>query len=134
MRSFSLPLLLSFIALPTELIGAVRFDLHGRAAPRLLDKRTAITGASALTDTNNLLYYLNLTLGGSQFQVAIDTGSADLWVAGNVTNSQDTGKTRTVQYVGEEATGEAGPRSLSCGTGSYSQSCQVPLNLPHWIF
>lgn len=47
----------------------------------------------------DISYYTNLTLGGSSYTVLIDTGSSDLWVAGSVPGSNDTGKTTGVSYA-----------------------------------
>lgn len=73
MKHLSIPLLLSFLALPTELVGAIRLDVQGRRG-RNLQRRGDITGSSALSDSNDIQYYVNLTLGGQSFQVEIDTG------------------------------------------------------------
>ncbi|KZT67267.1 acid protease [Daedalea quercina L-15889] len=105
MRHFSIPLLLSFLALPTELVGAIRFDVQGRRS-RHLQRRASVTGTSGLTDSSDIQYYVNITLGGQDFQVEIDTGSADLYVAGNVTSSEDTGKSGGVTYAVGAVEGE----------------------------
>lgn len=107
MKHLAVPLLLSFVALPAELVGAIRFDLQGRRGPsaRHLHKRGTIAGSTSLDDANNIAYTLNLTLGGSQFEVQIDTGSSDLYVAGNVPGSKNTGKTTSVTYAIGEAEG-----------------------------
>ena len=73
MKHLSIPLLLSFLALPTELVGALRLDVQGRRG-RNLQRRGGFTGSSALSDSNNIQYYVNLTLGGQAFSVEIDTG------------------------------------------------------------
>ncbi|KAI9466602.1 hypothetical protein BJY52DRAFT_1182155 [Lactarius psammicola] len=49
-------------------------------------------------------YNVNVTLGGRQYAVMIDTGSSDLWVAGSVPQAKDTGATASIQYaIGSEA-------------------------------
>ncbi|TFY58045.1 hypothetical protein EVJ58_g6658 [Rhodofomes roseus] len=106
MKHLSIPLLVSFLALPTELVGAIRLDVHGRRARHPLQRRGSVTGSSGLTDSNNIQYYVNLTLGGQDFEVEIDTGSADLYVAGSVTNSKDTGKSAGVTYAVGAVNGE----------------------------
>jgi len=65
-----------------------------------------MTGSSGLTDHSNIQYYVNLTLGGQDFEVEIDTGSADLYVAGSVTSSKDTGKSAGVTYAVGAVNGE----------------------------
>ena len=98
---------------------ATYIDLLPRSGP--LHKRS----------TSGLLYQgasynINITLGGVPFVVLIDTGrwatdsfstsdgvrhsiraisSADLWVAGTVTNANTTGVSGTIQYVDTSDTG-----------------------------
>ncbi|KAI0304312.1 aspartic peptidase domain-containing protein [Multifurca ochricompacta] len=71
---------------------ALRFNIRGE----LLNKRGHI---SALDNGQNLKYFTNITLGQTSFSVSIDTGSSDLWVAGNVPNSNDTGISTGVEYA-----------------------------------
>ncbi|KAK0187819.1 aspartic peptidase domain-containing protein [Armillaria mellea] len=62
-------------------------------------RRGNIDGTAVLDNINDLHYYTNLTLGGQLFTVEIDTGSADLWVAGNITDSVDTGVMSEIAYA-----------------------------------
>lgn len=73
---------------------------HGRTRTGLerLGRRASMTG-STLSDSSDIEYYTNITLGGQSFKVLIDTGSSDLWVAGNVPGAQGTGKTASVNYA-----------------------------------
>ncbi|PCH39891.1 acid protease [Wolfiporia cocos MD-104 SS10] len=98
MKAAAITLSLSLLALHFESAGAIQLDLVGRPAQHLR-KRASITGSSGLTDSSNIAYYVNLTLGGAEFEVQIDTGSSDLYVAGTVPNSKDTGKTSGVAYA-----------------------------------
>ncbi|PBK97380.1 acid protease [Armillaria gallica] len=66
--------------------------------PGLL-RRGNMDGTVSLSNNVNLDYYMNLTLGGQLFTVMIDTGSSDLWVAGNITDSIDTGKVSELPYA-----------------------------------
>ncbi|KAI9448437.1 acid protease [Lactarius indigo] len=50
-------------------------------------------------DFFNQSYHINITLGGNQYSVLIDTGSSDLWVAGAVPRAEDTGVDASIQYV-----------------------------------
>ncbi|KAF9013317.1 aspartic peptidase domain-containing protein [Cyathus striatus] len=52
-----------------------------------------------LTNNADLGYYVDISLGGQYFHVLIDTGSSDLWVAGHVGNSTDTGHQGSVSYA-----------------------------------
>lgn len=79
---------------------AVKFKTVGRRTkPVGLARRGNLAGSSPLTDNADISYYTNITMGGKSFNVLIDTGSADLWVAGTVPNAQDSGKTSGVHYA-----------------------------------
>ncbi|KAF8230075.1 acid protease [Tricholoma matsutake] len=94
-------LLAYLIALSCTTIHAFRIDLHGQRKPAnkpRITRRANITGVQ-LNDTADISYYANLSLGGRTFQLLVDTGSSDLWVAGNVPNTNDTKFTASVQYA-----------------------------------
>ncbi|KAK0243959.1 aspartic peptidase domain-containing protein [Armillaria nabsnona] len=73
-------------------------------------RRGNTDGTVSLSNHADLSYYTNLTLGGQLFTVMIDTGSSDLWVAGNITDSIDTGMTSSIIYA---IGGAGGPVKLS---------------------
>ncbi|KAI5897246.1 uncharacterized protein SCHCODRAFT_02616991 [Schizophyllum commune H4-8] len=64
-----------------------------------LARRGNLAGSSPLTNSADISYYTNVTLGGDDYEVLIDTGSSDLWVAGSVNNAKDTGKKSGVTYA-----------------------------------
>ncbi|KAF8271975.1 hypothetical protein EI94DRAFT_1719348 [Lactarius quietus] len=112
------PLILSHLAAAVILpFRAVSRNTHNHS----LSKRNNLTGV-ALENANNILYAVNITLGGASFTVALDTGrhghspffglicdshpsSSDLWVAGTVPGTEDTGKSADVSYAIGEAKG-----------------------------
>ncbi|KAH9989722.1 acid protease [Russula compacta] len=63
-----------------------------------LSKRSNLTGVP-VQNGGNVIYGTTITLGGNNFSVVLDTGSADLWVAGSVSNTEDTGKQVSVAYA-----------------------------------
>ncbi|SJL07765.1 uncharacterized protein ARMOST_11115 [Armillaria ostoyae] len=71
---------------------------NARTRQELL-RRGNIDGTAGLNNVKDMGYYTNLTLGGQLFTVQIDTGSSDLWVAGNITDSIDTGKMSEITYA-----------------------------------
>ena len=103
-----------FLLLPVAFhIAAPTFSVNGRLLSPHVHKREHISG---LDDSRNLKYFANITLGGKSFSVEIDTGrqaintpsslfnfqplfSSDLWVAGYVPNSNDTGVSASVEYA-----------------------------------
>lgn len=103
-----------FLLLPVVFhVAAPRFSVNGKLTSPYVHKREHISG---LDNTQNLKYFANITLGGKDFSVQIDTGrqaintlfplfnlqllfSSDLWVAGDVPNSNDTGVSAGVQYA-----------------------------------
>ena len=69
------PLLWSLAALPVDLAEAVRLGIQGKSTlASRLQSRATLTGETTLNDTYNIQYTTNITLGGSQFLVIIDTG------------------------------------------------------------
>ena len=63
------------LALPLDLADALRVGLQGKhARPQLLTRRASLAGTTVLNDTSNIQYSTNITLGGNQFSVLIDTG------------------------------------------------------------
>ncbi|KAH9007248.1 aspartic peptidase domain-containing protein [Lactarius hatsudake] len=72
---------------------ATYINLPRRSGP--LFARSSTSGL----DSFNGSYNINITLGGNQYSVQIDTGSSDLWVAGVVPQAKDTGANASVQYA-----------------------------------
>lgn len=103
-----------FLLLPVVFhIAAPPSSVNGKLTSPYVHKREHISG---LDDARDLKYFANITLGGKSFSVQIDTGrqaintrlslfnlqllfSSDLWVAGDVPNSNDTGVSAGVQYA-----------------------------------
>ncbi|KAF9783229.1 acid protease [Thelephora terrestris] len=81
--------------------GGLRLKVNGKRNPPDLkySKRGNILGSSTLSNSADISYYANVTLGGVSFSVLIDTGSSDLWVAGSVPNAKETGKNSGVTYA-----------------------------------
>ncbi|KAJ7486168.1 aspartic peptidase domain-containing protein [Mycena galericulata] len=97
--------LLSFIFLG-DFAYALRLNLEGRHVPRGLGRRASLAGSSPLGDTAELQYTANITIAGQAFQVLVDTGSSDLWVAtSSLTGTSSTGKAATISYASGSASG-----------------------------
>jgi hypothetical protein len=112
--SLRLYLLLPILFHASFHVAALRFGLNGKLSSPHFHKRGHVSG---LDNAQNLNYFTNITLGEKKFSVTIDTGryaifcfsslvsglqpltSSDLWVAGNVPNSNDTGVSTGVQYA-----------------------------------
>ncbi|PPR00466.1 hypothetical protein CVT24_004527 [Panaeolus cyanescens] len=92
-------------------ISAVRLELRGTTNPKrssALPSRLfsrAPTNGLVLQNHADISYYANITLANQQFRVLVDTGSSDLWVAGNVRDSQDSGKQAIINYAVNSVTG-----------------------------
>jgi len=110
------PSLLLYVSLLLDCLpaaDAVRMPIAGHRAPQIQDelervdaglgRRASMSGD--LQDQGDVRYYTNVSLGGQQFSVLVDTGSSDLWVAGNVPGAQGTGKTASVTYAIGAASG-----------------------------
>jgi len=63
------------------------------------------SGTGLLDNLSNTQYLTNVTVGGTQFQVIIDTGSADLWVFGVPEVSTSLGIPSSIQYAVGNAKG-----------------------------
>lgn len=57
-----------------DLAVAVQLGIQGTLSKRFLSSRASISGQSTLTDSLNLEYSTNITLGGQIFECLIDTG------------------------------------------------------------
>ncbi|KAL0563816.1 hypothetical protein V5O48_018245 [Marasmius crinis-equi] len=99
--SLSLSYTLSYILLHATYSHAIKFKVEGRhwSSDNTLSRRGNVDGSSPLKNDADISYYANVTLNGQSFSALIDTGSGDLWVAGTVPNSKDTGKKATVNYA-----------------------------------
>ncbi|KAI0358431.1 acid protease [Trametes cingulata] len=64
----------------------------------LANTRRDTAGIVDLQNAGDLQYYMNVTLGGREFRVLVDSGSADLWVAGEVPDSEATTHTARINY------------------------------------
>ena len=95
---------------------AITLPIRGfRSDSSHLSKRGNLTGTS-IKNGGNVIYGADIKLGGNNFSVVLDSGrytyprsplpflthptlSADLWVAGTVSNTTDTGKPVSVAYA-----------------------------------
>ncbi|KAH9969733.1 aspartic peptidase domain-containing protein [Russula dissimulans] len=109
MHSLWLAVFVSSLLHVSAPIAALRLGLRGVSIPRL-HKRAHIAG---LDDAQNLKYFTNITLGESLCSVSIDTGSSDFWVAGNISNSKDTGVSTGVQYAIDGVSGDVRTAQLN---------------------
>ncbi|VDB91841.1 unnamed protein product [Peniophora sp. CBMAI 1063] len=82
-------------------------------APRRLAARANSTVGVEVENVSNVEYLGNITLNGETFTVILDTGSADLWVAGSVPNSNDLGKTVSLSYAIGTAKGNVNSAKLT---------------------
>ncbi|KIK66176.1 hypothetical protein GYMLUDRAFT_961605 [Collybiopsis luxurians FD-317 M1] len=84
--------------------GAVSLHVRGRRdeVPTLVKRDDAPNslgnGSVSLQDMSDTLYFSNITLNGLDFEVSIDTGSADLWVVGNVPRALNTSVHANLTY------------------------------------
>ena len=70
--------LLSTLFVFWDVVGAFRLPVAGnigKRQPRNIERRDSnVVGTAALTDTSDVQYSANITLGGLPFSVLIDTG------------------------------------------------------------
>ncbi|OSD07489.1 acid protease [Trametes coccinea BRFM310] len=99
-----LSLLLSLLAAHVR---ALTFNVNVRQrAAAVLAARANGQNAVPVANTHNSEYIANITLGGRQIPVLLDTGSSDLWVTGSVPNAKDVGKSVSLSYAVGKAAGD----------------------------
>jgi len=93
---------------------AVKFSFDARFVKHAgrLQGRASISG-QPIANTHNAEYISNITLGGQNIPVMLDTGSSDLWVTGSVPGSTDTGKSATLSYAVGQAGGDINTATLT---------------------
>ncbi|TFY58044.1 hypothetical protein EVJ58_g6659 [Rhodofomes roseus] len=121
MRSF-LPL--SLLGLLSHACSTHALTFPVRVRPRA-DDRTAsgrlTTRAGSgntllpLHNTQNSEYIANITLGGREIPVLLDTGSSDLWVAGTIPQTTDLGMSESLSYAVGNAQGDINTATLNFG-------------------
>ncbi|GBE83097.1 hypothetical protein SCP_0501440 [Sparassis crispa] len=68
-----------------------------------------------VSNTQNSEYIVNITIGGREVPVLLDTGSSDLWVAGSVPSTTDLGISATLSYAVGNAGGDINTATLQFG-------------------
>lgn len=124
----SLPLVHSFLLCFSPLSAcavSIPFSVRTSSSPnpihQYLPRQSSTSGVVPVGNTQNVFYYSNITLGGRQISVMLDTGryapflprltqpsrvnSSDLWVTGPVPGAQDAGKSLTLSYAVGTAAG-----------------------------
>lgn len=113
MRPF-IPFCLSFL-IDAYFVNAARVPFQVRyAQPHALSQRD-VNSSVPITNTFNAEYISTITLGSASFPVLLDTGSSDLWVAGNVPQTTSLGKSETLSYAIGKASGEIEAATLQFG-------------------
>ena len=130
MRSLRPFIMLPSILYATQVSLALHIEFSRSSGARLSNSLTRAPNATSTLDKNYGGYNINITLGGKQFSVMVDTGryalyphylisapnispfilvqnpSSDLWVLGKVPNAIDTGTSAQVDYDVGSAEGE----------------------------
>jgi hypothetical protein len=99
MRFLRPSIFLASVLQASQVALAFHIELPARSEAALPNLLARAPNATSGLDDNGGAYYINITLGGRQFSVLIDTGSADLWVAGTVPNAKSTGASAKIQYA-----------------------------------
>ncbi|EKM51671.1 uncharacterized protein PHACADRAFT_261948 [Phanerochaete carnosa HHB-10118-sp] len=81
-----------------------------------------------VANTRNAEYIANITLGGREIPVLLDTGSSDLWVTGQVPNTTDLGKSVSVSYAVGQASGDVNAADLVFAGYQVSQQAYLLVN------
>jgi len=108
------PILLFSLSLFTATVLATKFPVRRHSLSRrsgsasiaythnsLATASNALPGDAFLSTVNDMIYIANITLGGVDYRVQMDTGSSDLWIQGPTSplpNSNQTPTTFNVTY------------------------------------
>ncbi|KAG8214530.1 aspartic peptidase domain-containing protein [Butyriboletus roseoflavus] len=105
----SLPLIHSFLLFLSPFSAfavSIPFSVRTEATRHHLTRQSSNNSVLPVGNTQNAFYYSNISLGGRQISVMLDTGSSDLWVTGSVPGAQDTGTSLTLSYAVGNAAGD----------------------------
>ncbi|TDL23434.1 acid protease [Rickenella mellea] len=123
------PLSLLFVLLHGVPTNAIKFPVLARPRAGSLTRRMDMTGGSAeLSNSGDITYFCNISLGGIQHSALIDTGSSDLWVTKNVTDAKVLGVQAAVTYAIGSASGPVQLSTLIFDDFTFKQNLGV--NLP----
>lgn len=101
----------AYILLAAPFSRAATFPIYERPRSYLtsLRKRTDIgafgNGSTVVENSGDTVYSCNITLGGKEFEILIDTGSSDLWVIGDVPGTKNLSIAAQVTYAEGSAKG-----------------------------
>ncbi|KAH9858732.1 aspartic peptidase domain-containing protein [Lenzites betulinus] len=87
-------------------------SLGGLVPPQ---RRRDIIGIVDQRNAGDVQYFTNITLNGNQFRVLVDSGSADLWVAGDVPGAQGGPHNTTIKYSNGVVNGPIETATLGLG-------------------
>ncbi|KAH0585942.1 hypothetical protein H2248_007228 [Termitomyces sp. 'cryptogamus'] len=84
-------------------VGALQLEVHGERRSRRSQHQRRTPGLSELSNNADISYYAVIEIGRNDYTLLIDTGGSDIWMAGNVPNSNDI--EGGVNYVHDSVTG-----------------------------
>ncbi|EJU02738.1 acid protease [Dacryopinax primogenitus] len=104
----TLATVLSFVTLFAG-IHAIRIPfkvVHAHDRPASHGRRDTVNATISIIDSTNSIYLGAVVIGGTNYNVQLDTGSSDLWIQGNPANSKDLGIETSITYAIGSAQGE----------------------------
>ncbi|KAH8113072.1 acid protease [Phellopilus nigrolimitatus] len=87
------------------IVGRPRASIQEGLEKRSVDIGAFGNGSTVVSNSGDTIYSCNITLGGAEFEVLIDTGSSDLWVIGNVPGTKNLSISAEVTYAEGSANG-----------------------------
>ncbi|KAH9948908.1 acid protease [Amylocystis lapponica] len=110
-------LLASLLCLLARSVHAVNIPVRVRTVAERSGslKRSPSDTSLPITNTQNSEYIANITLGGREIPVLLDTGSSDLWVTGTIPQTKDIGKSVSLSYAVGTAAGDVNTANLQFG-------------------
>ncbi|KAJ3553824.1 hypothetical protein NP233_g12559 [Leucocoprinus birnbaumii] len=93
------PSLLAYSLLFVDSLYAHQFSIQGRRHSHPFDRLLRRGTSLSLNNSADVSYHAEIFLGGQPFAALVDTGSSDLWIAGDVQQSNDTGQDANIVYA-----------------------------------
>ncbi|KAG8868512.1 hypothetical protein FRB97_002319 [Tulasnella sp. 331] len=82
----------------SSIIHAARLPLHERRSGHS-DRRAPASSSVSVANFENINYHVDINVGGDMYSTLIDTGSGDLWIFANVSNTSPTDLLDEIEYA-----------------------------------
>ncbi|KAG8880182.1 hypothetical protein FRB97_001013 [Tulasnella sp. 331] len=107
MPSFISPSFVAFVlAILPATVNALRLPVEVASLGHPARRAAPTDSSVPLATFQNIQYIVNITVGGQVYPTVIDTGSSDMWIYGNVSNTTPTNQSAGLSYAIGEVDGD----------------------------